>query len=81
MIDINPKPSENPPFPIPSEEPESQIEPEIEESRTLIVAPPSLRERIQAAQRARMLQIQPSIEAPDSDTAQEVDQANPQADA
>ena len=65
MIDINPKPSENLPFPTPPEEPNGFDE--VEEPQTLLVPPPSLRERIQAAQRARTLQVQPIIEESDSE--------------
>lgn len=47
-------------------EPPEFEDPEDEGSSTLLVPPPTLRERIAAAQRARTLQIQPSIEAPES---------------
>jgi hypothetical protein len=66
MIDINPKPSEDLPISPPPEDATPEIEQDIEDPDTLIVAPPSLRERIQSAQRARTLQIQPSVELPDS---------------
>ena len=65
MIDFNKKPSED--F-LPSnsaEDPEA-TEPEIDQSKTLPVPPPNLRQRIQAAQRARVLRVEPDIELPAS---------------
>ena len=53
MIDINAKPSEN----LPSEDDDDE-----DEAETLMVAPPSLRERLHSAQRALNLKNQPTIE-------------------
>ena len=75
MLDINPKPSEDPPVATPPAESvpvEDELDTEVEDAETLIVAPPSLRERIQAAQRARTLQNQPTIEEPKSPADSEV---------
>lgn len=81
MIDINPKPPENLPFSTSPEEPDGYDEYDPEESRTLIVPPPTLRERIQAAQRARILQIQPNIDMPESEFSENgSDSANPTTD-
>jgi hypothetical protein len=65
MIDIHHMPSEE--LPISPEE--SLLDDESDNPETLIVAPPSLRERIAAAQKARMLQIQPNVDLP-SDNAE-----------
>lgn len=64
MIDINQKPSEELPQSTLPEESAVSTEPDKDDPETLIVAPPTLRERIQAAQRARTLQIQPNVELP-----------------
>ena len=82
MIDINPKPPENLPFSTSPDEPDRFDEYDAEESQTLLVPPPTLRERIQAAQRARTLQIQPSIDMPESELSDNgADPANPAPDA
>ena len=71
MVDINHKPSEE----MPPSPQESLLEEDLETDNpeTLIVAPPTLRERIQAAQRARTLQIQPSVDLPSEDAESDND--------
>lgn len=66
MININHPPSEIPQAP-------ATYEPEEEGSQTLMVPPPTLRERIAAAQRARTLQIQPTVTQPETEEKSEAD--------
>lgn len=69
MLDIHPVPPEEMPL-----SPEVSIsQDEIDDPETLPVAPPTLRERIQAAQRARTLQTQPSVEPPAEGTEHDHD--------
>ena len=67
MINIHHQPSETPASSPAADNDPAQELPEFEESRTLIVPPPNLQERIRAAQRARTLQIEPTVEVSPED--------------